>query len=86
MMWGVFAELEHDIIVQRIKSGLANAREKGKTLGRPKTTIDNIPSIFYKYYPMFESNSINLSEFARLCQISRVTIYKYINIIENHKP
>ncbi len=86
MMWGVFAELEHDIIVQRIKSGLANAREKGKTLGRPKTTIDNIPSIFYKYYPMFESNTINLSEFARLCQISRVTIYKYINIVENHKP
>lgn len=86
MMWGVFAELEHDIIVQRIKSGLANAREKGKILGRPKTTIDNIPSIFYKYYPMFESNTINLSEFARLCQISRVTIYKYINIVENHKP
>lgn len=86
MMWGVFAELEHDIIVQRVKSGLANAREKGKTLGRPKTTIDNIPSIFYKYYPMFESNTINLSEFARLCQISRVTIYKYINIVENHKP
>lgn len=86
LMWGVFAELEHDIIVQRIKSGLANAREKGKTLGRPKTTIDNIPSIFYKYYPMFKSNTINLSEFARLCQISRVTIYKYINIVENHKP
>lgn len=85
MMWGVFAELEHDIIVQRVKSGLANAREKGKILGRPKTTIDNIPSIFYRYYPIFKNNTINLSEFARLCQISRVTIYKYINIVENHK-
>jgi len=30
MMWGVFAELEHGMIVQRVKSGMENARAKGK--------------------------------------------------------
>lgn len=83
MMWGVFAELEHDMIVQRVKSGMENARAKGKIIGRPKTTIDNIPSIFYKYYPMFRNGKINITEFARLCEMTRATIYKYLNIVEN---
>ncbi len=82
MMWGVFAELEHDIIVQRVKSGMENAKAKGKIIGRPKTTIDNIPSIFYKYYPMFNSGNINLSEFSRLCGMTRATIYKYLKLVE----
>jgi len=86
MMWGVFAELEHDMIVQRVKSGLANAKVKGKTLGRPRTTADSVPGVFYKYYPMFKNGKINLSELARLCQISRVTIYRYLDIVENQKP
>lgn len=83
MMWGVFAELEHDMIVQRVKSGMENARAKGKIIGRPKTTIDNIPSVFYKYYPMFRNGKINITEFARLCELTRATIYKYLNIVEN---
>lgn len=83
MMWGVFAELEHDMIVQRVKSGMNNARAKGKIIGRPKTTADNIPAIFYKYYPMYSNKKINISEFARLCGMTRTTIYKYRNIVEN---
>lgn len=82
MMWGVFAELEHDIIVQRVKSGMENAKAKGKIIGRPKTTIDNIPSVFYKYYPRFNSGNINLSEFSRLCGMTRTTIYKYLRLVE----
>lgn len=33
---GSFAEFEREMIVERAKAGLANARAKGKTLGRPK--------------------------------------------------
>jgi DNA invertase Pin-like site-specific DNA recombinase len=32
---GSFAEFERDVIVERVKAGLANARAKGKRLGRP---------------------------------------------------
>lgn len=66
-----------------IKQGMENAKAKGKAIGRPKTTIDSIPSMFYKYYPMFCNGKINVSEFARLCGMTRATIYKYLNIVEN---
>jgi DNA invertase Pin-like site-specific DNA recombinase len=34
-MFGLFAEIERDLLSERTKMGLANARAKGKTLGRP---------------------------------------------------
>jgi DNA invertase Pin-like site-specific DNA recombinase len=34
---GAFAEFEASLIRERVRSGLANARRKGVTLGRPKT-------------------------------------------------
>jgi len=34
------AQLERDIIAERVKAGLRRARERGITLGRPKTIID----------------------------------------------
>jgi DNA invertase Pin-like site-specific DNA recombinase len=33
---GSFAEFEREMIVERVRAGLANARAKGKALGRPK--------------------------------------------------
>ncbi len=37
---GAFAEFERAIIRERVKAGLANARNKGKRLGRPSLAID----------------------------------------------
>jgi len=34
------AQLERDIIRERVKAGLRTARNKGKTLGRPKALVD----------------------------------------------
>lgn len=81
-MMGVFSELERNITSQRVKSGMQNAKAKGKTIGRPTTTVDNIPSIFYKHYPKYKCGEINKTEFSRLCSISYPTIYKYIKIAE----
>ena len=36
-MLGVFAEFERALIVERVNAGLARARAKGTTLGRPRT-------------------------------------------------
>ena len=38
---GAFAEFERAIIRERVKAGLANARSKGKRLGRPSLAIDS---------------------------------------------
>jgi DNA invertase Pin-like site-specific DNA recombinase len=35
-MMGVFAEFERAMIQERVRAGLARAKEEGKTLGRPK--------------------------------------------------
>jgi DNA invertase Pin-like site-specific DNA recombinase len=81
-MMGVFSELERNIISRRVKSGMANAKAKGKTIGRPITTADDIPSIFYKHYPKYKKGEINKKEFSRLCNLSYPTIYKYLEIVE----
>ena len=83
MMWGVFAEMERDIISQRVKSGMENAKAKGKSIGRPVVTLDTVPSIFLKYYPKYKSKEMNVTEISRLCGMSRTTIYKYIALMEN---
>lgn len=82
-MMGVFSELERNIISQRVKSGMENAKAKGKTIGRPVTTADDIPNVFYKHYPKYKNGEINKMEFSRLCDLSYPTIYKYLNIVEN---
>lgn len=82
-MMGVFSELERNMISQRVKSGMENARLKGKKIGRPMTTLDTIPNIFYKYYPVYKEGKINKKEFSRLSSLSYPTIYKYIQLVEN---
>lgn len=96
-MMGVFAEMEKNMISQRVKSGIANAKAKGKQIGRKETTYDDIPQVFFKHYPKYaqgleekakgiankDRKGINISELSRLCKMSRTTVYKYIKIIEN---
>lgn len=86
MMWGVFSEMERNIISQRVKSGLANAKAKGKKLGRPQTNINKIPDKFFKYYQLYKDKKIGISEMSRLCNLSRPTIYNYIAVVEENNP
>ncbi len=83
-MMGVFSELERNIISQRVKSGMENAKAKGKTIGRPATTAEDIPNTFYKHYPKYKKGEINKKEFSRLCNLSYPTIYKYLGIVEGN--
>ena len=81
-MSAVFAELELSILRARVRSGMENARLKGRRIGRKPITKDDIPPIFYKHYPAFAAGKLNVSEFARLCNLSRPTVYKYLRILE----
>lgn len=81
-MAGVFAELERNMTVARIKSGMENAKAKGKHIGRKETTKDAIPSMFMRYYQEYKADKYNVTELAKLCGMSRTTVYKYIRMIE----
>ena len=80
-MAGVFSQLELAMIRARVRSGMENARAKGKPIGRPRTTKDDIPPAFYRHYPSFAAGQMNVSELARVCRLSRPTVYKYLSII-----
>ena len=84
-MMGVFAEMERNIISQRVKSGMENARAKGAKLGRPTTNIDNLPVSFLKHYPKYTTKQITQEELARLCGITRQSVSKYIKICKYNK-
>ena len=65
----------------RVKSGMQNAKANGRKLGHPQTTKDDIPAVFYKHYPAYVAKQMNVSELARVCGLSRPTVYKYLRLI-----
>ena len=80
-MAGVFSQLELAMIRARVKSGMANAAARGRKIGRPQTTKEDIPTVFYKHYPAFVAGTMNLTELARVCGLSRSTVYKYLKMV-----
>ena len=82
-MAGVFSQLELSMIRMRVRSGMANARAKGKRIGRPQVTVDSIPAIFLRHYPAYKNGSLNVSELARVCGMSRTTVYKYVGLLDS---
>ena len=82
-MAGVFSQLELAMIRSRVRSGMENARAKGKQIGRPQVTVENIPATFLRHYPAYKKGQLNVSELARVCDLSRTTVYKYIGLLEH---
>ena len=85
LMWGVFGEMERDITSQRVKSGVANARAKGKVIGRPKLKPENIPKEFWRAYYLYNSGEISITDMANLMNCSRTTVYSYMKIVNQSK-
>ena len=82
---GVFAELERNMISERVKSGMANARAKGKVIGRPEIDKEDITSNdkFMNAYKLYKDKKIKKIDIHRLTNLSRVTIDKYIKTLES---
>lgn len=81
-MMGVFSELERNMISARVKSGVANARAKGKVIGRPALTLNDIPQKVKDIYTLFSTGTISKTDYAKMCNISRPTLDKYLKIIK----
>lgn len=78
----LFSQLELAMIRSRVRSGMANAKAKGKQIGRPQRTAESIPAIFLRHYPAYKNGQLNVSELARVCDLSRTTVYKYLSLLE----
>ena len=77
-MAGVFSQLELSMIRMRVRSGMVNARANGKQIGRPQVTVEDLPGVFLRHYQAYQKGALNVSELARVCGVSRTTVYKCI--------
>lgn len=69
----VFAEFERDLIRERVKSGLANARAKGVRLGRPAISGRKAGEI-----KDLAAQGMNKRQIARQLRIDDKTVRKYL--------
>lgn len=83
-LMGVFSELERNIISERVKSGMENARAKGKQIGRKIVTVEDIPEKFKKYYILYKEKRITKEMLSSFCGISYPTCIKYCKMLENN--
>jgi hypothetical protein len=73
--------------IQRKKEAIAqgetyrarNGRINNQLSGRPPLTVSDIPYCFIECYN--NHNYKNLSDLARKCNMSRTTVYKYIEVL-----
>lgn len=77
-MMGVFSEIERNMISQRVKSGVANARAKGKIVGRPTLTVKDVPQKVKDLYDIYANGTISKTDYAKMCNVSRPTLDKYL--------
>lgn len=72
-MLAVFAEFERDILRERVKAGIAHARQQGKIHGRPKTSSLKNEEIRKLYN---NGKGLNKSQIARKLKISRASVIR----------
>jgi DNA invertase Pin-like site-specific DNA recombinase len=80
---GAVAEMERELIVDRVREGMAKAKmygtKSGRPIGRPEPEL---PGNFEKYYSKAKSGEITKVELAKLLQVSRATVYRWIEQFE----
>ena len=78
-LFGLFAEVERDLISERTKEGLASARAQGKMIGRPKG-LPGKSKLDGKENDLREmlSKGVSLSSIAKILGVSRTAVYHFI--------
>lgn len=73
------AENERKNIKERQKEGIANAKAKGKHLGRPKAKY---PSNWKEVYQRYKSKELKAVEAMKECNLTKTTFYKLVKEYE----
>jgi DNA invertase Pin-like site-specific DNA recombinase len=73
-MLAVFAEFEREILRERVKAGIAQARSKGKTLGRPVTAANKATEV----RSLYKKDKLTKSEIARQLGIGRTSVRRFL--------
>ena len=83
-VFGALAEFERDLIRERTHAGLAAARARGRTGGRPKKLAD--PKTLALAQQLYADGQTDVATICRTLGISRATLYRSVNIRHGEKP
>lgn len=75
-MFGALAEFERNLIRERTMAGLAAARARGRTGGRPKKLNEVKLKLLHKLY---EERQHSIKEICEMLGVSKSTVYSYIH-------
>ncbi len=74
-MLAVFAEFEREIIRERVKAGLAQARAAGKVLGRPPSVTKKEKEVKRLF-----AKGLSKSEIAKRLKIGRTSVRRLLEV------
>jgi DNA invertase Pin-like site-specific DNA recombinase len=78
-LFGLFAEVERDLISQRAKEGLAAARAKGRLLGRPKGALGKSKlDGKEEEIRMLLDKTVSKASIAKIVGVSRTALHHFI--------
>ena len=73
-MLAVFAEFERDILRDRVKAGIAQARKEGRPHGRPRTIARHVAEVKILY-----DQGVSKREIAKKLGISRTSVRRFLD-------
>ena len=73
-MLAVFAEFEREILRERVKAGIAQARKRGQRHGRPPTVAHHADTV-----RQLSAAGLSKSAIARRLGISRASVRRFLN-------
>ena len=76
-MIAVFAQFEREILKERVKAGIAQAKAQGKAMGRPKTAAKQA-----KVMRELHAQGISQAEIARRLGVGRTSVRRMLKASE----
>ncbi len=74
-MVAVFAQFEREILKERVKAGIAQAKAKGKAMGRPQTAAKQVQTI-----RALHRQGLSQAEIARRLGIGRTSVRRLLTL------
>jgi DNA invertase Pin-like site-specific DNA recombinase len=77
-IFGSLAQFERELIKERTLAGLASARARGRSGGRPKGLSEEDQKTAIVAEALHREGHLGVNEIAKRLQVSKATLYKYL--------
>lgn len=77
-LFGSFAEFERELISERTRAGLAEARKHGRTGGRPPGLSKDAKKTAWAAYSLSGKKELSVGDILKQLKLNKTTYYRYI--------